>query len=507
MHPRVRSRRTAARSSMSPTATDVRISGYARSPAATPFGSPTTEKRRRIWRLLLTASRFTLPAPTLPDSASGGLALWVEGPEGFWIAGDGPLRRLTAFISLTRIVTDGHDGYFGQHSRGWRSDGSGRGSSAGAQRPAWSPDGRWLSYSVGGLFAPSNLFIIDVATKAKRQVTHFSRANEGVFDYAWLPGNRHLVVLYVPSAVNLGRDLGLMDVTDGSITRLAMAIRDGLTVPSLSRDGSRLLMTTTRSQSDIRRVPLGPDPDANGRNAIRLRDSVGEPMWTSLSPDRRTVLFSSSITGSRNLWTMPVDASAPPRQITSVPRSTITHSSMSPDGRRVAFASTAAGRSDIWTQNIDGSELRQLTNDQAASSWPVWSPDGKQIVYTSTLPSGRIETKLVPSSGGPSEHLIDGFFRGDWVRRSDGLGTWIVTSNGSTRIRLIDVEKARRDLGRGDPGTGLSLPVFSPDRRSISVPVREDRNRDSIWVLDVASAAEAACRNASVQCALSGGVG
>jgi TolB protein len=116
---------------------------------------------------------------------------------------------------------------------------------------------------------------------------------------------------------------------------------------------------------------------------------------------------------------MPLDGSAKPRQITAVSGDAIGHSSLSPDGTRVAFVTFAGGTSDIWTQNVDGSGLRQLTNDQAADSWPVWSPDGRSIVFTWAA-SGSQETRVVPADGGPSQKLVDGFFRADWRNVAQG---------------------------------------------------------------------------------------
>jgi len=104
----------------------------------------------------------------------------------------------------------------------------------------------------------------------------------------------------------------------------------------------------------------------------------------------------------------------------------------------------------------------------------------------------------VPSQGGPSQKLMDGFFRGDWVDQPDGHGTWIVTSNSSTGIRLIDVEKRAVVWEEHVAGAAASLPMFSPDRRSISILVQGSGNRqlevgnragsaDAVAVLDVAT--------------------
>ena len=55
-------------------------------------------------------------------------------------------------------------------------------------------------------------------------------------------------------------------------------------------------------------------------------------MWTFVSRDGRTLLFNNATTGTRNLLTMPLDRSAPPRQITMIEGDNVMHSSISPDG-------------------------------------------------------------------------------------------------------------------------------------------------------------------------------
>lgn len=88
-------------------------------------------------------------------------------------------------------------------------------------------------------------------------------------------GSRHLVVPYLPvSRQQAPTDLGIVDVLDGSVSRLTTTVADGFLAPSVSADGSRLMVTSVRYINEVWRVPLGPDPDANGRAAVRLVDSL-----------------------------------------------------------------------------------------------------------------------------------------------------------------------------------------------------------------------------------------
>ncbi|HJR58269.1 MAG TPA: protein kinase [Vicinamibacterales bacterium] len=353
--------------------------------------------------------------------------------------------------------------------------------------PAWSPDGRFVAYSAGGLFQPRNLFVVSVADGSVRQVTRFENSGEGTTTQTWLPDGRHLVVSYwAQSRAQFVSDLGVLDVETGEITRLTMNAMESFSLPSLSRDGGRMIATASRAEREMWKVPDGPDALANGSRAERWLDSSYDPMWTYITRDGRTLLYNNAVIGSRNLWLVPVDRTAKPRQITSVAGDRVLHSSLSPDGARVAFVSSANGHADVWVQEVDGSGLRPLTNDPAAEAWPAWSPDGKSIMYSSGAGT-RPRTMIVSADGGEPRLLIDGFFRGDWINQPDGSGTWAVTSvEGTQGIRLIDVEN-RTELWREPNATALSLPMFNRDGRSISVAFSDGTGRNGIAVYDTAT--------------------
>jgi hypothetical protein len=63
------------------------------------------------------------------------------------------------------------------------------------------------------------------------------------------------------------------------------------------------------------------------------------------------------------------------------------------------------------------------------------------------------------------------------------VGTWIATS-GPQPLRLIDVERQEVVWEDGRSGVGVSLPMFSADRRLISLPLQESRDRDAIWTFE-----------------------
>jgi Tol biopolymer transport system component len=56
---------------------------------------------------------------------------------------------------------------------------------------------------------------------------------------------------------------------------------------------------------------------------------------------------------------------------------------ISPDGKRVAFdVNDGAGKADIWIRDLARDVTTRFTFDKERDFAPVWSPDGKRIVYS-----------------------------------------------------------------------------------------------------------------------------
>jgi len=84
----------------------------------------------------------------------------------------------------------------------------------------------------------------------------------------------------------------------------------------------------------------------------------------------------------------------------------------SPDGKLVAFSATeyfleeGKSNSDIYLMKADGTDLRQLTNNEAADYHPRWSPDGEWLMFVSTRENGSQVWKL-PIRGGEGVQVTD----------------------------------------------------------------------------------------------------
>ena len=74
---------------------------------------------------------------------------------------------------------------------------------------------------------------MDVGTGLQRRVIELPLGTNDSGQPAWLPDSRHLVVPYLPvSRQQAPTDLGIVDVLDGSVSRLTTTVADGFLAPS-----------------------------------------------------------------------------------------------------------------------------------------------------------------------------------------------------------------------------------------------------------------------------------
>lgn len=172
---------------------------------------------------------------------------------------------------------------------------------------------------------------------------------------------------------------------------------------------SLLLMSTTALAQGQRQGRAAADANAwdvnnpPGQTLRQIPISTNEGTWMNVdvSPDGRTIAF--DMLG--DIYTMPI-AGGTPTRITSglaydqQPR-------FSPDGRQIAFTSDRGGGDNIWVMGTDGSGTRAITSETfTLLNNPTWSPDGRFIAarkhFTTqrSLGTGEIWLYAVNGTGG-----------------------------------------------------------------------------------------------------------
>ncbi len=127
-----------------------------------------------------------------------------------------------------------------------------------------------------------------------------------------------------------------------------------------------------------------------------LLKRVGAP---KASPDGKWVVFSvtepayDSKDQVSDLWLVPADGSAAPRRLTAT-KGSESDVDWSPDSRRIAFIAKREGdeENQVYVLNvIDGGEAWRLTGLSTGAAAPRWSPDGKQMLFSSNVFPGAAD--------------------------------------------------------------------------------------------------------------------
>jgi Tol biopolymer transport system component len=160
---------------------------------------------------------------------------------------------------------------------------------------------------------------------------------------------------------------------------------------------------------------------------------------------------------------------------------------LSPDGRTIVFTSHRDGDLDIYTMRTDGSELRRLTHRFGYEGGPFFSPDGRQIVYRARYPATPADSAAY--GGLLAQGRVRPVGMEIWVMNADGTEQRQVTALGGDNFapffhpdgRRIIFASNHRTPGTREfdlylvnvDGTGLervttnpefdAFPMFSPD--------------------------------------------
>ena len=80
----------------------------------------------------------------------------------------------------------------------------------------------------------------------------------------------------------------------------------------------------------------------------------------------------------------------------------------SPDGKQIVFTTNLTGRNNLWRVSADGGWPIQLSQSDDRQSGATWSPDGKWIVFQSDRGGGELyDLYAIPSAGGAVVNLTN----------------------------------------------------------------------------------------------------
>lgn len=147
----------------------------------------------------------------------------------------------------------------------------------------------------------------------------------------------------------------------------------------------------------------------------------------------------------------------------------VEHLDFSRDGAWIAYVSFPDG--NLWRSKLNGEERRQLSFPPLRAVLPRWSPDGKQIVFTGSMPGKPWKTYLVSAEGSTPQPLTPDERRESdpgWSPDGKTLVFHVGTPRDPSNSAICLLEMSTRRLSKLPGSEGLQSPRWSPDGRYIA---------------------------------------
>ncbi len=318
-------------------------------------------------------------------------------------------------------------------------------------QPAFSPDGKQIAFVWGGASDDNNdIYVKLIGTETPLRLTTNPAADSSP---TWSPDGRYIAFLRQSAE---GNGFYIVPALGGAERKLANAGRQIVTVDDPGRTAWR------------------PNGEWGGE-CLAVADSE--------APAEPVGLFLLSVeTGEK-------------RRLTSPPRNFFAgdwNPAFSPDGKMLAFTRAVNNgiNLDVYTVAVSGGDPRRLTFDGAHVKSLAWTPDGREIVFSSSR-GGSVNTATlwkVPAAGGAPERLA-------------GVGQNAFTLALDRQANRLAYEQRIRDsnIYRIDASDSTSLsnlstrlisstfqddsPAYSPDGKRI-VYVSDRTGSKELWLCD-----------------------
>jgi serine/threonine-protein kinase len=384
-------------------------------------------------------------------------------PDGEWIAffAEGKLKKIRVTGGTVVTLCDARDGRGGA----WSEDGTI------FFEPDASPGVSLLKVSsAGGAVQPASSLAEDEATQRWPQV---------------LPGGKAVLFTGSPiTGVYEDANLVVQTLATGARTVVLRGGYHGRYVASGSEGGHLVYMhdgTLFAVPFDLERLAVTGQAVPVLAGVLSNVNTGGAQFTVSASG---TLVYQQGQNASVGLPVHWADQTSTTTSL-QIKRANWFNLAIAPDGHRLAMQIADGSANDLWVYESTRDTLTRLTFDRADDHRPVWSPDGRRLVYASTLPGqGAVNLYSKRADGsGDTQRLTESSNRqlpGSWHPGGRLLAFEDQSPQSTTDLMILPLEGDEASGWKpGKPTVFLNSPfserepMFSPDGRWLAYASNE----------------------------------
>jgi Tol biopolymer transport system component len=354
------------------------------------------------------------------------------------------------------------------------------------QNPSWSPDGKVVAFSWNGGDSAPQIYIQRVGQAEPVRLTHGQGAE---FRPVWSPDGRE--VAFIRSLRPGSFQVARVTVNGGEQSLVGEFLWNWLSpddLPALdwSPDGKTFLIAEHPSSTAPVRLVLFDLATGLRRPLTNPPEGSSGDIDGKFSPDGSMIAFRRGGLGDLYVVSADGESRVPARRLTG-DNPGVRGIAWSRDGRRILFGSMEGGRGwGIWQVNVDGSGLSRVLTGSLNLSFPAASPDGKTLAVEQQ--DIVVNLMRVPLEGAEAPHLIAPSSRQDYspVYSPDGKQILFVSSrSGAIELWIANADGSNPHQITYRNGDGFAItPSWSPDGSQIVYAIRRD-GATSIWLMSL----------------------
>jgi TolB protein len=231
--------------------------------------------------------------------------------------------------------------------------------------PRWSPDATRIAFTCYVPFRGVTSAQICIYSSSSDRLIGFPRYRGTNSSPAWSPDGSQIAFM---SSQGGDPEIYVADSDGGHLHRITFAVGVNTSPAWNPKTGKQIVFVSDRSGDPVLYLS---NSDGSNVEKIDLPDMgyVIDPSW---SPNGQLLAFSwRRPSGNYDIYVMDIVG----HQLVELTRDAGRNErpSWAPDGRHLVFESTRTGTRQVWSMLADGTQPRQLTN-QGQNESPNWSP-------------------------------------------------------------------------------------------------------------------------------------